>query len=225
MCPRGDDPRSLFQQNRAIVMSVNSSDPTEVLDGQFRVRFNGETTTRIPIGASDEECSAAFENIAAIRQARCARINYNPVTKAAQYSIALVFSTEPTQNNINEFDGEVPLSNFQCDASLFQSQISGAAVCRFEDRDLSMEVSGFDANDVLYQIQIINETTNPNRFVFSVENGNFSTEFDIVERTPININEDVYVTFASSTGHTQSAIWEFQANATSTELLLEPSTK
>jgi hypothetical protein len=42
MCPKGDDPRSLYQQNRAVRFTVSSTNPSGVLSGYVQLNFNGK---------------------------------------------------------------------------------------------------------------------------------------------------------------------------------------
>ena len=88
MCPKGDDPLTTDQADRAIMLRTAAEGG--LLDGELSVTFNGETTTLNANGhhTGDRECTSALQALPNIDAVSCRR---GPVSEfgGADYLISL----------------------------------------------------------------------------------------------------------------------------------------
>ena len=122
MCPKGDDPLTLFTTYRTIVISTSFTygDP---LEGYFRFSFEGSSFKfpKDPRLWSSADCNTAFEGMVNIFKVLCTQ-TMSPAanlplsfTGSASYTIQLKsFPADPYQNNIYFHNGDPHISRFKC---------------------------------------------------------------------------------------------------------------
>lgn len=73
MCPKGDDPLTTGQADRALMLRTTAEEG--LLGGKVTVTFNGESTTLDANAhrSGDRECALAFQSLPNIDRVSCAR--------------------------------------------------------------------------------------------------------------------------------------------------------
>ncbi|CAN0170479.1 unnamed protein product [Ascophyllum nodosum] len=133
MCPKDDDPVSIDQNDRAILVSVGT-DFGGLLEGSLTFTFNGHSTvidTNIFSNVlADALCEEAFERLGNVNDVKCGT---TPLTNGGmQMNISLVsFPLMPAENNIFYHTGNPDLSAFTCDVS--EAYPAGLVDCNITD--------------------------------------------------------------------------------------------
>ena len=128
MCPKGDDPVTLNQQTRKIMISIQS--PTS-LTGNIGIRFQGQTTFLDLSYPSAHDCKTSFETGAKYSDIEC---QFNEVVSNKIYNYTIEFiewPLFPQENNLYSHDGNPLIGEFYCDIS--QEGTSQDATCIFSD--------------------------------------------------------------------------------------------
>ncbi|CAM9637241.1 unnamed protein product, partial [Phaeothamnion confervicola] len=136
MCPKGDDPLTIGQNERSVVVDVSSSTR---FNGTMRITFNGETT-QLEAGDSfgdfdASDCEAAFESLANVYDVDCAAVS-------ASHGVALTVTfvswpVFPHENNLFYHTGNPDITAFTCD-------ISGLT----NSSDLACTITDDEADDI-----------------------------------------------------------------------------
>jgi hypothetical protein len=118
MCPKGDDPWTTDQNDRAIGLVVSSLDADVALDGLLGIKLYGETTyVSLDSSTTDEDCALQLQNSSQIEAVAC---NYTRVS-ALQVRLALTFTAWPSyglpDNNVYVNSGNPAVTEFYCDVS------------------------------------------------------------------------------------------------------------
>lgn len=126
MCAKGDDPLSLNQVPRKIVVEVGSDNGDA--SGTAYFTFLGFTTTFSVDKSQPSECTAAMEALKSVEQVSCTHANIN---NGFTWNVSFVkFPTVPVDNNIHSHFGNPSIDDFHCDVS----QVTGTgAYCRIND--------------------------------------------------------------------------------------------
>ena len=132
LCPKGDDPLTLHDGYRTIIITTSSYTAT-TLAGSFRFEFNGEGFYIPAYGNSWSSalCKAAFESLPNIKTVSCtqgALLSGGATTYTVRF---VAFPTIPYQNNIYFDSGSPSLSQFTCTSSSVTS--SGGGTCTITD--------------------------------------------------------------------------------------------
>ena len=126
MCPKGDDPMTLNQNYRQILLTVSTSYST--MAGTLGVVFAGQRSELSLSNPSSSNCVIGMQMSTMIGSVGCV---YTPAT-AQIYRFAISFYSFPTfpkENNFHTNDGNPSISQFYCDISQTNSDVT----CIFSD--------------------------------------------------------------------------------------------
>lgn len=143
MCPKGDDPKTLRQNKRAIKLTLDNSDGSEALDGTYTIRFNGHETSDLSADGDTTTASVmkgALEALDPILSVYVDQSTPDATDKGSTYTIVLTFAPHG-QNNFHTFDGSVAIGAFTCNIANVSSTISGTPSCQFTDVDLGVSAN------------------------------------------------------------------------------------
>lgn len=129
MCPKGDDPWTLNQNNRQIQLIVFSNNSDIGLVGSVGITLYG-VTTFIPVNTSSVQCKQALENSTQIGTVDC----YYNMISSYELEMIITFTSWPLytpDNNIFVNNGNPLITDFYCDASLLAN--SHGIHCTFQD--------------------------------------------------------------------------------------------
>jgi|LauGreStaDraftv2_3_1035109.scaffolds.fasta_scaffold46044_2 hypothetical protein len=128
MCPKGDDPITINQNNRQILLTV--SGPTSQLQftGLLGIVFFGEISVLDINNPSSTDCILKLQSSSYFGTVDC---TYTYVsTNQIQYLITfLTWPLNTKENNLHYHDGNPPISEFFCDTSLANTGVQ----CKFTD--------------------------------------------------------------------------------------------
>jgi hypothetical protein len=117
MCPKGDDPLTIHEGFRTILIKTSLSSGT--LSGYFGFSFNNQWLS-IPAEGnlwSSTACKAAFEELPNVVKVTC-RQGTLLSGGATSYLVQFIqWPTMPYENNIYTNDGNPDLSHFTCSTS------------------------------------------------------------------------------------------------------------
>eukprot|EP00937_MAST-01D_sp_MAST-1D-sp2_P003849 g3849.t1 len=116
MCPKGDDPLTTGQVNRAI--TITTSVASGSLTGTVKVTFNGLSTSfnADPSVTDAAACKAAFEALDNVKTVTCTK--GSTANGGAPYTVSFTeWPVTPSENNLHSHDGNPPLQAFTCDIS------------------------------------------------------------------------------------------------------------
>jgi hypothetical protein len=128
MCPKGDDPLTLNQQNRKLRLTVSSS--SQSLQGFVGLQFAG-VTAWIAVGessASSSSCKASLEASGRFQSVVCTYSSSSSFQRIFDVEV-LAWPIQPGFNNLYSHNGNPGLADFFCDIS----QSNSDAVCHFTD--------------------------------------------------------------------------------------------
>ena len=127
MCPKGDDPMTLNQNYKQIMLVVES--PNGAVSGSLGIVYGGFTSLISLSSPSSTNCQTALESSPMIDSVAC---HFHEITShELTYNITfLSFPTFPKENNLHTNDGNPPPTDFYCDVS--QAAPSGIR-CFFTD--------------------------------------------------------------------------------------------
>lgn len=121
MCPKGDDPWTTEQNNRAIGLIITSSNTSVPLDGFIGIKLYGSTSFIPLTSPSNTKCKESLQNSSQIGTVEC---NYT-VVSSLKHIIDITFTSWPMynlpDNNIFVNNGNPDLTEFYCDISLINS--------------------------------------------------------------------------------------------------------
>jgi len=135
MCPKGDDPWTTEQNNRAIGLIVKSTNTSVPLDGFIGIKLYG-STSYIPLSSpSNTKCQESLQNSTQIGTVEC---NYT-VISSFEHIIGIIFTSWPTynlpDNNIFTNNGNPDITDFFCDISLINTihanKHNSTLICHF----------------------------------------------------------------------------------------------
>jgi len=123
MCPKGDDPMTINQNYRTIMLTVTKTSGS--FSGSLGFEFQG-TTSYLPLTSpTAQNCAAALEASPQIGSVGCA-VTY-PSALTIQFTITFYsWPTNAKSNNLHYHDGNPLLREFLCDISRATSDISCA---------------------------------------------------------------------------------------------------
>lgn len=128
MCPKGDDPLTINQNYRSVLMSIGTGSPYE-LSGRLGLTFMGETVFLSLTYPSSDECTNAIAFHGKFGNVLCTFTRVNDYS----FTMELVFyswPTHPKENNLYTHDGNPSRFDFYCDSSF----ASPLVFCTFEDK-------------------------------------------------------------------------------------------
>jgi hypothetical protein len=140
MCPKGDDPFTVTQENRTITITTSALSGT--LGGQFKLSYYGQSfyfdaDASLFDGTS---CETSFNQLPNVKRVSCSRTAPTAV-QGATYTVQFIsFPLQPYENNIYSHEGNPQLINFQCDTSLVSSGASPS--CLLADVSPTTEIKG-----------------------------------------------------------------------------------
>lgn len=125
MCPKGDDPLTIDQNNRQFRINVHAS---SYLSGTLGIQFMAGTVVLSLSSPSSAECIDAFENSQLFQYVNCKFTKILSVHY--QYDVTIYsWPTYPQENNLHSHDGNPAITEFYCDIS----STDGGVYCLFED--------------------------------------------------------------------------------------------
>jgi len=133
MCPKGDDPFTLFTDYRTIILNTTVS--SGYLNGTLKFTFNDESFF-FPAAAglwTEDQCRLALQGLSNVEEARCTRgvvTSQNTTTYTMEF---ISFPISPQENNIYTHDGNPALSSFSCDTSLANTAAASGIKCIITD--------------------------------------------------------------------------------------------
>jgi hypothetical protein len=120
MCPKGDDPFTVYSDYHTITLTTSASTSGDPLAGEFKFIFLGEYFY-FPANASefdDVTCTAAVNSLVNIEVASCTRGTIDVDTLGSQYTIQFQkFPLFPYENNIYSHEGNPSLDSYQCETT------------------------------------------------------------------------------------------------------------
>lgn len=131
MCPKGDDPLTINQNDRSIRIRVSTNSPYN-LGGKLGLTFMGETVFFSLTHGSDADCTEALAFHGKFGHVQCTytRLNdYIAFFDMTFYS----WPTFPKENNLYAHDGNPSRYDFYCDSS-FAVPLT---FCEFTDNQAS----------------------------------------------------------------------------------------
>lgn len=129
MCPKADDPFTVDQNDRAILLVVKSNNSVP-LQGLLGIKLYGSTSYISLSVPSNSHCQAQLESSDQIGTALC----NHTVVSDFEHSINVTFTSWPSytpDNNIYVNDGNPLITDFFCDASLAVN--TEGTLCFFSD--------------------------------------------------------------------------------------------
>ena len=129
VCPKGDDPWTVGQNNREINLRINSPN-NSTLSGQLGIEFYGITSYISLTNTSNSSCE---ENLQLSSQIGTVSCNYT-IISPWEYLLGMAFLTWPTyvpDNNIFINNGNPLIDDFYCDVSL--TNTGNLTECHFSD--------------------------------------------------------------------------------------------
>jgi hypothetical protein len=124
MCPKGDDPLTLNQNNRQVLLTVTAS----AFAGSLGIEFKGETSFISLTNPSDSNCVAGLKTSGKIGIVGC---EYT-VVSGTEITFKITFYSWPTyskENNLHSHNGNPLITDFYCDNTLSTNPVS----CLFSD--------------------------------------------------------------------------------------------
>lgn len=152
MCPKGDDPLTLFTDYYSITITVAAI--ARSYTGYLKFSFQTQSLSIPQSGWTDQNCQKAFEALPNIRKVRCT-IQYS----SSRYGgfVILVqfieFPIIPYLNNVYTNDGKPALSDFVCETK--QINTLGTVTCVIEE----VAVNTIPGIDYYYVIYLCNNRT------------------------------------------------------------------
>lgn len=125
-CPKGDDPLTVNQQNRAIQLQIAAD---SALAGMLYVGFGFDVAALSVDAVTDATCETAFQSMSSLDAVQCTVDSTDPMLLQLDVAI-LKFPTYPVDNNIFSHSGNPTLQQFRCDTSQLTSV---NASCSFAD--------------------------------------------------------------------------------------------
>lgn len=126
MCPKGDDPLTVNQNYREILLTVQSSSAS--LSGSLGVEFLGQRSILSLSNPSGPNCIKGLEQSDFITSVNCTFM----MASSNRYLYNITFIKFPTftkENNFHTNDGNPLVTDFYCDGSLASSGVT----CVFTD--------------------------------------------------------------------------------------------
>ena len=118
MCPKGDDPVTVAQNNRQIEVSItNWGNSATSLSGVARFTFELYTMELDMGNLNDASCTNAWNSLPNVKEASCNVTTYNTDMTRKMNVTFLDWPTFPKENNIYSHTGNPPLDHFWCDVS------------------------------------------------------------------------------------------------------------
>lgn len=224
VCPFGDDPRTIHQQRRGIVITTGDSGGNALV-GSFRVGFAGNYATLIDADGSamsDALCESAFEAMEAIQDVDCKQ---GAVDGVGGTTYTVVFTLSPFGvNNLHTRDGDAELTLWTCDKSRVTSNSGATATCAITDLDLSMAVSGVAGDTYTYKIRVEDVVSDPNAFYWSRDDGAWTGPVSMSAGVAVQLGgEGVFANFASEWGHTYRSYWTVDADTGGATITASPT--
>jgi hypothetical protein len=123
MCPKGDDPLTLDQNYREILLTVKGS-----FSGKLGIEFMGKTSFVSLTNPSSSDCISALQSSGSYGYVGC---NFTAVSSSEYKYQFVIYSwpVYPVENNLYSHEGNPSASAFYCDAS----QATGTLFCSFTD--------------------------------------------------------------------------------------------
>ena len=131
MCPKGDDPLTINQNFRSILMRVQSTGSYD-LEGQMGLSFMGETVMLTLSNTYSSQCTEELAFHGNFGHLSCTVVQLDRLT----FEFTLVFYSWPTYpktNNLFSHDGNPSKFDFYCD----MTHVSGFTTCAFTDIEAS----------------------------------------------------------------------------------------
>jgi hypothetical protein len=116
MCPKGDDPETIGQTTRKIIVTTSVTAGT--LTGTVKVSFAGYTASfdANPANTDSATCTTAFTALENVQTATCTK--GATANGGAPYTISFdKFPDYPVQDNVHNHNGNPELTQFTCDMS------------------------------------------------------------------------------------------------------------
>jgi len=125
MCPKGDDPLTIDQNYRQILINVYTN---SYFSGTLGIQFLSGAVTLSLFSPSSAECIEAFENSLFFQYVNC---QYTKVSSSHFMYDVTIYSwpVYPQENNLHSHDGNPAITDFYCDVSSANSGV----YCVFED--------------------------------------------------------------------------------------------
>lgn len=218
ICPKGPNPNTLNQQQRAITFSVDLNSVTVAAGtGQHvYLRFLGSTTDALDIGTlsslSDAACATWVATHPFVRTAVCRKT----VANTDEYALDLRLTWENVQrphNNFFDHDGNPALASFNCVA---KHVTSGSVTCSVADVDVVGAVTYQHNGDTgsAITIEVVDDTAYPNTYKVTVGTTTYATAAMSGSATTVGALVNARITWGALWGHTAGARWTVSASGT-----------
>ncbi len=141
-CPRGDDPWTVDQNDRVIIITTAADAGTE-MTGSFTFTFMGESVEFPADAGSVTDCDNFFETHLAIQDIDCTITSVDEDTKGGTWTISFIeFENPPFENNIYSHNGNPGLEMFTCTADSVTTGTN--PTCVITDDGASTNIKEFD---------------------------------------------------------------------------------
>lgn len=128
MCPKGDDPITINQNHRQILLTVTGPQSQLQFSGLLGVVFFGEISVLDIYNPSSTDCILKLQSSSYFGTVDCSYTYIS--TNKIQYLITfLTWPVNTKENNLHYHDGNPSISDFFCDTSLANTGVS----CKFTD--------------------------------------------------------------------------------------------
>lgn len=131
MCPKGDDPLTINQNHRSILMRVQSTGSYD-LEGRLGLTFMGKTVLLTMSNTNTAQCTQELAFQGHFGNVLCSVVQLNRLT--FEFTITFYsWPTYPKTNNLYSHDGNPSKFDFFCD----MTHVSGFTTCQFTDLEAS----------------------------------------------------------------------------------------
>jgi len=137
MCPKGDDPMTINQNNKKIKLVLYADDNGATgLSGSIIVGFQGQEVA-FAADATAAQCESTWESLDNVDDVTCTRALTGGGAYTAEYEVEFVaFPLFPSENNLHKHNGNPPIASFSCDttnAAQVGTGLTGGVSCTFSD--------------------------------------------------------------------------------------------
>jgi hypothetical protein len=142
MCPKGDDPLTINQNYRSILMRVQSTGSYD-LEGRLGLTFMGKTISLTMSDTNTAQCTQEMAFQGHFGHVLCSVVQQDRLT----FDFTMTFYSWPTYpktNNLYSHDGNPSKYDFYCDVSY----VSGFTTCQFTDLEAS-NIQGKQVNSAI----------------------------------------------------------------------------
>lgn len=212
LCPKGPNPFTLNQQQRAISFNVDLNGAA-VASGQLQnvyLRFLGTESYGLDIGTlatlTPGGCAEWAATHPFVKSALC-RVS---VTNTDEYSLALRLEWDNVgtpHNNHFDHDGNPALAEFNCNA---RAVTSAAVTCSVTDINVLAGALSYAPNGdtgTAMTIEVVSDTTYPNTYKVTVGATTFATQSMSATASTIGALVNARISWNTLWGHTAGAQW------------------